>query len=107
MIWAFSFGWLGIGGLIIATEGSDGLPGWAQVAIVLAMFFGTLTKQIVPGWMYNDQKEAIKKLEVDKADLIKIILDTQPKTVAALETGTKAVNDAMTELRYLRRDKER
>jgi len=87
---------------LLATVSGDGLPGWAQVAIVLAGMLSIATKQLVPGWVYNELRVRLVGAEADNKQLTATLLDTQPKTVMALEASTRAIAEAMAEMRVYR-----
>lgn len=90
---------------IFAAE-TDGLPAWAQVLLGIALFIGVITKQLVPGWMYQDLKAENQQLRQDVKDGVKRELETQPKVIAAMEAHSKTLDDAMTEIRLLRRERD-
>lgn len=79
------------------------LPAWAQWGVLGLVILGFVTRQIVPGWLYTDVKAENQVLRQENKDLVQLVLETQKSTIPALEEASKAVNEAMTELRYLRR----
>lgn len=89
--------------MVIAAAGSDGLPGWAQVGIALGVAVSVATKQLVPGWVYADMCVRLINSESENKRLTQTLLDTQPKTIAALEASNRLVEDQAAELRVLRR----
>lgn len=88
---------------VVAAAEGDGLPGWAQIVIAIILFLGIATKQLVPGWVYNDMRSRLDSTEAENKRLTQTLLDSQPKTIAALEASTRMVDQAMAELRVLRR----
>lgn len=87
----------------IAAANGDGLPGWAQVVLSLAAVLAVATKQLVPGWIYSEQRTRLETTEAENKRLTQTLLETQPKTIAALEASSRTVDEAMAELRVLRR----
>lgn len=90
---------------MVLAEDPSGLPGWAQVVLALAILVGLVTKQLVPGWVYSDLREENQALKKERSELIRSALETQPKTISALEASGRVVDEAMAELRVLRRER--
>jgi hypothetical protein len=79
------------------------LPSWAQWGVLGLVVAGFVARQLVPGWLYSDVKAENQVLRQENKELVQLVLETQKSTIPALEEASKAVNEAMTELRYLRR----
>lgn len=86
---------------------TDLLPPWAQYGILGFIIIGFLTRQIVPGWHYRDREEEVKLLRAENSRLIDLILETQAKTLPALQEGTKALQEAHDELNSTRAELRR
>lgn len=79
------------------------IPLWAQYGVLGLIILGFIMKQLVPGWLYSDVKAEAKELRTENQRLVQLVLDTQTKTIPALEAATKAVDEAMAELQARRR----
>lgn len=93
---------VGLGGWIVGAD-TTGLPTWAQALIVLAAFVGVMAKAIVPGWLYTDSVKKVETLEAENKRLVQLLLDNQPKAISAMEASSRVVEDAMAEIRILRK----
>jgi hypothetical protein len=97
------------GGWVIAQAsggggGSNGdLPNWVQWGVLGLVILGFITKQLVPGWLYSDIKAENKELKAENIRLVQLALDTQTKTLPAIEAATRVVEDAMAEIRASKR----
>lgn len=102
-----ALGWEQVGTIayLFAAE-SDGLPGWAQVCIALGVALSIATKQLVPGWVYEDLKARVIQLEKDKSELITSQLTTLPAATAALSASAEANQKSLDEIRILRLERE-
>lgn len=78
------------------------LPVWAQWGVLGLVIAGFVTRQLVPGWLYADVKSENAELRKENKDLVDLVLETQRSAIPALQEATKAVNEAMTEIRILR-----
>jgi hypothetical protein len=96
---------LGVFGIpigVIAQETAPALPPWASWGVLGLVIAGIITRQLVPGWSYNDLKVENKELKADNTRLVNLVLDTQKSTIPAIEASTSAVADAIAEIRALR-----
>lgn len=85
---------------VLAATGD--LPIWAQWGVLGLVIAGFVTRQLVPGWLYTDTKAENTELRKENKELIELVLSTQRDAIPALQEATKAVNEAMTEIRVLR-----
>jgi len=92
---------VGAVGVIAYEEG--GLPPWAQVLAGLVILAGMATKQLVPGWVYNELRDRLEKAEARVTELTDKNLSTQETVLPALKESSLAVKEAMEELRFQRR----
>lgn len=85
---------------VIAVE--EVLPSWAQAGILGLIILAFVTKQLVPGYLYQDAKAELKEQRMENARLVQVMLDNQSATLPALQASTQAVNEAMMEIKSLR-----
>jgi hypothetical protein len=90
--------------LVLADE-TPVLPPWAQWGILGAVILAMITKQLVPGWLYQDKLAELKLLKEENTRLVQLALDTQKATLPAMEASTSAVDKAMEEIRALRSER--
>lgn len=92
----------GVVGTILAADGE--LPGWANYGILGVLIVAlVVTRQIVPGWVNARNEEEIKELRKEKNDLINLVFDTQKATLPVMEKQNTVLQEAMEEIRTLRR----
>lgn len=91
--------------LVVIADDPPVLPPWAQWGILGAVILGMITKQLVPGWLYQDKLTELKLLKDENARLVQLALDTQKATLPAMQASTSAVDKAMEEIRALRAER--
>lgn len=79
------------------------IPNWVEYGVLGLIILGLVSKQLIPGWLYNDVKSENRELKAENRKLVELVLETQSKTLPALQEGTSAVRQALEELRFLRR----
>jgi hypothetical protein len=86
-----------LGSILGATEA---LPPWAQYGIV-GLVGGMLivTKQLVPGWVYQEVRTERDELKADNKVLVHQLIEAQTTTIPVLQASTRAVEDAMALIR--------
>jgi hypothetical protein len=86
-----------------ASGGGGDLPPWLQWGVLGLVITGFVTKLLVPGWMYGDVRSENQDLKAENKRLVQLVLDTQHETIPALGAAAKATEEAMAEIRLLRR----
>lgn len=97
---------LGLAGVpigLLAEETVPALPPWATWGVLGLVIAGFVTRQLVPGWLWSDQREEIKDLKAENTRLVNLALETQKATLPAIEASTAAVTEALSEIRTFRR----
>lgn len=92
--------------LLAQPVGTTELPSWASWGVLGLVILGFVTKQLVPGWMYQDAKQENKELRAENVRLVQLTLDTQKTTLPAIESSTSAVSEALAEIRLLRQGRQ-
>lgn len=92
---------------VFVAEETPVLPAWAQWGILGLVILAMITKQLVPGWLYQDKVAEAKLLKDENARLVQLALDTQQATLPAMQASTAAVDKAMEEIRELRAERKR
>jgi hypothetical protein len=88
---------------VLAQETAPALPPWASWGVLGLVIAGIITRQLVPGWSYNDLKTENKDLKAENNRLVSLALETQKATLPAIEASTIAVAEALHEIRSFRR----
>lgn len=81
---------------------TNDFPTWATWGVLGLVVAGFVTKQLVPGWMYQDLQRENEALRAENIRLVQLTLDTQRATLPAIEASTTAVSEAMAEMRAMR-----
>lgn len=85
-----------------ATPNVD-VTSWLQWGVLgLVILAIVVFKQLVPGWIYEEQQVEIKQLKTDNKDLTERLLNVSETALPALKESTAAVAEAMREIRRLR-----
>lgn len=85
------------GTFVLAAE--EVLPSWAQAGILGLVILGFVTKQLVPGYLYQDARAELKEVRAEHARLVQALLDTQSTVIPALDASTNAVSEALVVMR--------
>jgi hypothetical protein len=88
---------------ILAAEGDSGLPPWVNYGVLGLLIVAIILKQFVPGWLYVDVKKENEELRAENRRLVDLNLQTQASTGPALVAATSAIQDILTEVRFLKR----
>jgi Tfp pilus assembly protein PilN len=87
---------------LLAAGDSGNLPDWAEWGVLGLVILGFVLRQLVPGWLYADVKVENQELRKENKEMVELVLSTQQSAIPALQEATKAVNEAMIEIRMLR-----
>lgn len=88
---------------VLAEETVPALPPWATWGVLGLVIAGFVTRQLVPGWLWSDQREEIKELKAENTRLVNLALETQKATLPAIQASTAAVTEALGEIRASRK----
>lgn len=92
-----------LGFWFFANVDSSGLPPWVNYGVLGAVMVAFLTKQLVPGWLFFRETKLNETLTAEVKALNEQLLKLSEQTVPALREAAQVVNQAIEEIRLLRK----